>query len=288
MPSCDHIHIISAGESIHTAYPAIFRTLPTITHTFVLADSTTCETSSNPEIETQRLAIRHAVDAVKEISASLSIQFSRETIFPPVYESVRDTLTRIYQENPGAQFTFDLSGGSKELCMAALTFAPWLDADVCATFGGKTPRNAPLPDRPVRTMLANPNYQTILAILLRRTTRAPDDGIRDWISREYIYKQLWSVYVPSRTKKVKPVDPVAPSVTYKRGRKPAADMTHGTLSTLLHSLGDAALVEERVSPDTRREKSYRITERGEIAFRLFSDPAKSSLVRMILMRNGKS
>lgn len=287
MPPDQHVHIISAGETIHTAYPASFRTLPSITRTYVIADSEIYTLSSNPEIEKQRLAIRRSVDIVKEISASLSIPFSRETIFPPVYESVRDTLTKISRENPGARFSFDLSGGSKELCMAALTFAPWLDADVCATFGGKTPRNAPLPDRPVRTMLANLNYQTILAILLRKNTKAPDDGTRNWIQREYIYKQLWSVYIPSRTMKAKPADPVARPVIYKHGRKPGHDMTHGTLSTLMHSLEDAALVEERVSPDTRREKSYRITDRGEIAFRLFSDPSKSSLVRMILKKKGK-
>jgi len=283
----EHVHIITAGESIHTAYPASLRTLPAITRTYVLADSDTYTLSSHPEIEKQRRAVTHAVDAVKEISASLSIPFSREMIFPPVYESVRDTLTKLSRENPGARYTFDLSAGSKELCMAALSFAPWLDAEVCAAFGGKTARNVPLPDRPVRTMLANPNYQTILAILLRKNTKAPDDGTRDWISREYIYKQLWSVYIPSRTKKVKP-DPGTPAVKWRRGIKPAAEMTHGTLSTLMHSLEDAALVEERVSPDTRREKSYRITERGEIAFRFFADPETSTLVRMILEKNVKS
>jgi hypothetical protein len=282
----EHVHIITAGEHIHTAYPASLRTLPTITRTYVIADSDTYTLSSNMEIEKKRLAVRHAVDAVKEISASLSIPFSREMIFPPVYESVRDTLTKISRENPGARFTFDLSGGAKELCMAALSFAPWLDGDVSATFGGKIARNVPLPDRPVRTMLANPNYQTILAILLRKNTKTPDDGTRNWVSRDYIYKQLWSVYVPTRTKKAKP-DPKTPTVKWRRGIKPAADMTHGTLSTLMHSFEDASLVEERVSPDTRRKKGYRITDRGEIAFRLFSDPSKSSLVRMILEKNTK-
>ncbi len=287
MPPGEHIHIITAGEKIHTAYPATIRSFPTITRTYVLADSPLYEISPNQEIEKPRFAVRNAVSAVKEISVSLSIPFSREMIFPPVYESVRDTLTKISRENPGAHFTFDLSGGSKELCIAALSFAPWLNANVFATFGGKMARNVPLPDRPVRTMLANPNYQTILAILLRKNPKAPDDETCNWIPREYIYKQLWSVYVPSRTKRAKPGDTVAPPVVYKRGRKPGHDMTHGTLSTLMHSLEDASLVEERVSPDTRREKSYRITERGEIAFRLFSDPSKSSLVRMILEKNGK-
>ena len=111
MPPGEHIHIITAGEKIHTAYPATIRSLPTITRTYVLADSIIYEISRDPEVEKGRLAVRKAVSATKEISVSLSIPFSREMIFPPVYESVRDTLTKISRENPGTQFTFDLSGG---------------------------------------------------------------------------------------------------------------------------------------------------------------------------------
>jgi hypothetical protein len=47
----EHIHIISAGENIHIAYPAIFRTLPAITRTYVLADSEIYSLSPNLEIE---------------------------------------------------------------------------------------------------------------------------------------------------------------------------------------------------------------------------------------------
>jgi hypothetical protein len=43
----EHVHIISAGDHIHTAYPAIFRTLSTITRTYVLADSDAYALSSN-------------------------------------------------------------------------------------------------------------------------------------------------------------------------------------------------------------------------------------------------
>jgi len=282
MDQKEHVHIISAGENIHTAFPAIFRNLPTITRTFVLADSTTYETSSNPEIEKQRLAVRHAVDAVKEISASLAIPFSRETVFPPTYNSVRSILTTIRHEYPGARFTFDLSGGSKPLCMALFSFAPWLGGNVYSAFDEKVPRNVPLPERPVRGMMDNPNYQTILALLLRTNHKDPAAGMHDWVSREYIYKQLWSVYVPTRTKKEKPGDPPVPPVRYKSGRKPAAELTHGTLSTLMRTLDGAGLVLERVSEATKREKEYRITESGEIAFRFFADPATSTLVRTVL------
>ncbi len=120
MDRIEHIHIISAGENIHIAYPAIFRTLPTITHTYVIADSEIYGTSPNAEIEKQRQVVRNAVNTVKEISASLSIPFSREIVFPPVYPSVRAVLTKIHREYPEARFTFDLSGGSKALCLRSV------------------------------------------------------------------------------------------------------------------------------------------------------------------------
>jgi len=64
---------MSAGENIHTAYPAIFRMIPTITRTYVLADTIVFDLSSKPDVEKRRIAVRNAVTAVKEISALLSI-----------------------------------------------------------------------------------------------------------------------------------------------------------------------------------------------------------------------
>ncbi len=48
------------------------------------------------------------------------------------------------------------------------------------------------------------------------------------------------------------------------GRKPAANLTHGT------------------SQAKKREKMYRITEKGETAFRFCADPGTNTLVRSML------
>lgn len=282
----EHVHIISAGEKIHIAYPAAFRELPAISRTIVFTDSTVHEGSPDPVTEKHRLAVRNAVSAVQEIAASLSIPFTRELIFPPVYASVRSVLAKIRREFPYARFTFDLSGGSKELCMALFAFAPWLGGEVYASFDEKTARRVPLPDRTVSTLLSNPNYQTVLAILIMRrdmkkeATKGAVPTV--WVPRQYLYKQLWPAYVPSRTKKPKPGDPPRPVIQYKKGRKPAAELSHQTFSGFMGTLRDAGLIEEEYSPGNRKEKTYRITEAGEIAFRFFSDPATSSLVRSML------
>jgi hypothetical protein len=74
-------------------------------------------------------------------------------------------------------------------------------------------------------MMANPDYQTILAVLLRTSRNDTGAVISVWVSREYIYKQLFSYYHPSCTQKPKSGKPVMPPVQYKRGRKTAAALT---------------------------------------------------------------
>lgn len=222
MPPDEHVHIVSAGENIHIAYPAIFRMLPTITRTFVIAENDAIAISPHKEIEEKRLTIRHAIETVKEISASLSIPCSRELVFAPVYPSVRDMLTRIRHEHPEARFTFDLSGGSKELCLALFAFAPWMGGEVWSAFDEKVPRPVPQPDRSIRNLMENPNYPAILAVLLRKNKTAKGIFTRPWLTRSYLYSQIWPFYSRSRTRKPKPDDPV---IQYRGGRKPANNLS---------------------------------------------------------------
>jgi len=274
----DHVHIITAGENIHTAYPAAFRILPTITKTYILVDSANHEKSPNPEIEKSRLAVTNAVSTVKQIALSLSIPFAYHIIFPPTYLSVRDTLVKIHRENPGARYTFDITGGSKPLCTAALAMAPWLDGEVYSSFDEKTVRNVPLPDRSLEALMANTNYQTILAILIRMRNRERNTPA-EWVPRQYIFQQLWPGYTRTRTRTPKPDDPV---VVYKRGRKPAGNLSHATFSGFMKKIRDAGLATEKTAPGNGKEKVYRVTDHGETAFRFFADPRTSSLIQSLL------
>ncbi|MDD1702883.1 MAG: hypothetical protein LUQ31_07905 [Methanoregula sp.] len=275
----EHVHIISAGEAIHLAYPAIFRTLPTITRTYVLADSGAYTLSTNPEIEKDRLRVRHAVDAVKEISASLAIPFARETVFSPVYPSVQAIMTKIHHDNPGARYTFDLSGGPKDLCMALFALAPWVGAEVYLAPDGKVPRRVPLPDVSVTGIMANPNYATILSVLIRRRRMAGPGNEDLLVSRSYLFDQVWPLYLRSRARKAVPAQPGAPVVRYKKGHKPANNLSQASFSSFMVNLRKAGFVEEGQNEKNQKEKSYRITELGETAFRFYADPSFSSSVK---------
>lgn len=275
MPPGDHVHIISAGESVQTAFAAILRTLPGITRTYVIASGEPCGTVSNPETEKQRVATLAAVEDVKTICGSLAIPYSREMVFSPTIPSVRTALAKIRRENPHARFTFGLSGGPKPLCMALFAFAPWLGGEVYASFEGKAPQNLVQPGRDISEMLRNVNYQTILAVLLRNRPVPPGPEI-PYTPRDYLFSQVWPYYVRMRARKPKAGEP---EVKYKRGRKPANDLSQATFSWFMKTLVGAGLVEERPPDKNRKENAYRITENGITAFRFFADPGANSVVK---------
>jgi len=282
MPPDEHVHIVSAGENIHVAYPAIFRTLPTITSTYVLTDSAVREFSPGPETQRHRVAVRNAVAAVKEIAASLSIPFTSETVYPPAYPSVRTILTKIHREHPGARFTLDLSGGSAALCTALFSFVPWLGGEVYSAFDGKVPGIVPVPDPGTKSMLANPNYQTILAVLIRNNRPSNGTPGLPWVPRHYLFTQVWPYYLRSRARSSLPADPQKPVPRYRRGRTQANDLSQQTFSSYMMKLRVAGLVEEAQDKKNRKVKNYRVTDPGETAFRFFADTATNSIVKTIL------
>jgi hypothetical protein len=206
---------------------------------------------------------------VKEISCSLSIPFDRKTVFAPVYPSVRTILTAIHRRHPKARFTLDLSGGSKPLCMALLAYARWLGGDVYSAFDELAPRNIPLPERSVQSMMENPNYQTILAVLIRnRKTGEGASGV-SWVSRQYLYQQVWPYYTRSRTRSPGPEDPGKPVVRYRRGRKPAPKPVAGNVLRVHGESPQCGLVEEGQDEKNRKEKAYRGNRNGRCSVPVF-------------------
>jgi hypothetical protein len=276
MPSQAHIHILTASDDFPSTYTASFRDYPDITRTYVFADNTVYYKHADPGIEKPRLAIRNAVSAAKNTSTSLGISFTNEMISAPAYPAVRDALIRIHREHPGARYTFDLAGGSQALCMALLALAPWVGGSVRAAFDEKVMRTVPLPNLSLTLMLANPNYQTILALLVKHGKNEKKSTAPAPVSRQYLYQQLWPLYVMARAKK----DP--PTASYKKGRKAADELSQPTFSGFMTALVDNGFVELHFSDGNRKEKFYRITERGELAFRFGSDPAINTLVKTVL------
>jgi hypothetical protein len=276
MPPQGQIHIIAAGENLPSVFTASFRDYPGITRAYVFTDTTVFYKHADPAIEKGRLAERNAISAAKNTSAALGIPFHDEVISVPAYASVRDTLTRIRREHPGARYTFDIVGGSPALGMALVSLAPWVGGTVRAIFDEKVMRPVPLPDQSPVSLLANLNYQTILALLIRHGKDEKKTTAFVPVQRQYVYDQLWPLYVMVRAKK----DP--PAGSYRKGRKAADELTQSTFSWFMDALEDAGFAEPVDPLENRTGKFYRITEKGEMAFRFGSDPATNTLVKTVL------
>jgi hypothetical protein len=130
--------------------------------------------------------------------------------------------------------------------------------------------------------MANPNYATILSVLIRRRRIAEKGGEDHFVSRSYLFDQVLPLYLRSRVRKVVPAQAGAPVVRYKRGQKPANNLSQATFSSFMVNLRKAGFVEEGQSEKNLKEKAYRITELGETAFRFYADPSLGSSVKQEL------
>jgi hypothetical protein len=92
-------------------------------------------------------------------------------------------------------------------------------------------------------------------------------------------KQRLSVYVPSRTKKGKTGWYTSATGEIQAGTKTCNRADGRDIPGFHAGSCRGQLVVEETSTDASRQKIYRVTGSGEIAFQLFSDPATSTLVR---------
>jgi hypothetical protein len=269
----DHIHIIAAGEGIEAACAAAIRDLQDVSRIFVFADTELYANSARDDEPTKahKTAVRDAVNGVKSLATSLDIPASLVYISLPAAASVTAAVQKIKKESPGARFTFDLSGGSKDLSLALFSVSLWLCGDAYYAFAG--PRMAEpteklaVPKIPLRDIAANPNYMRILAVLAGPPGK---DNVRTRIlPRSYLFTQLEAFYVPVRKSgvRVKVSKTKTDAVTGKRAVIPV--LSQGTFSSLMDALLSADLVQEVPGPaKNRKEKYYRITASGTLALQL--------------------
>ena len=97
MAGPEHIHIISADETIHTTFPAALRDIPGITHTFIVVDEDVYvnPVKSEAALLVARQAVRDAIENVKVIARPLGIPCTTIRVRPETIESVRNPVLAI-------------------------------------------------------------------------------------------------------------------------------------------------------------------------------------------------
>lgn len=270
----EHIHIVAAGEKAEATCAAAVRDLQDITRIVIFADTVIYNNTSRDSEETKahKDAVRDAVTKAKAHTATLAIPATLVYIAPPAGDTAAAAVQKIKTEFPGARFTFDLSGGSKDLAVALFRISLWLEGDAYYAFesrkgtAGLTEKLA-VPRIPLREIAANPNYMRILGVLAG--TPGKDDTRTRILPRSYLFTQLEAFYVPVKKSgvKVNVSKTKTDAVTGKRAVIPV--LSQGTFSNILKVMLAADLIREVSGPTkNRKERYYRIAPGGALALQL--------------------
>jgi len=251
----EHIHIISAGDSINKTYPAILKDLQTVTHTFIFAEKEIYTNSSRDDNKkrTWKCTIRDAIDEVNTLSLSRNISCALVPIDAATFDAIRDPVLGIFSEHPDARYSFDISAGSKRLSLGLFSMSLWVEGDAYYGFGNSPLRRVPVPTLPTKNLPANPHYLVILTILFRGQERGRE--ARTLMPKETLFNETRIWQMPVRD---------AEEETNGQELSPLA------FSRLIAALIRWNLIREESNPDNDQEKLYSITPDGELALFVYS------------------
>jgi hypothetical protein len=251
----EHIHIISAGDSIHTTYPAVLTDLRNVTHTFIFAEKEVYTNSSRDDAQKRmwKCSIRNAIDAVNTICQSRNISCALICIDSATFDAIRDPVLGIFSDHPDARYSFDVSAGSKRLSLGLFSMSLWVEGDTYYAFGNSPTRRVPVPTLPAKNLPANPHYLVILTILFRQ--QKPGKGTRYLVPEETLFNETKVWQLPVR---------IPDEESAKR------ELSRADFSRLVANLAGWSLIREETDPDNGLEKLYSITPDGELAIFVYS------------------
>jgi hypothetical protein len=259
MDRTEHIHIISAGEKIHEAYPAALRDLPTITHTIIFAEKEVYTNSARDDTGKRmwKCAIRDAIDAVNAISISRNISCSLVRIDAATFDAIRDPVLGIFSDHPDARYSFDISAGSKRLSLGLFSMSLWVEGDSYYAFGDSPIRRVPVPVFPVpvfpvKNLAVNPYYLVILTILFRG--KVTGKQTKTLVPKETLFNETKTWQIPANA--------------YCEGTD-RPELSPAVFSRLLSTLAGWNLIGEESDPVNDREKLYCLTPDGELAIYVY-------------------
>ena len=251
----EHIHIISAGDSIHKTYAAVLKDLRTISHTFIFAEKEIYTNSARDDNKKRawKCAIREAIDEVNTLSLAKKISCALVPIDVATFDAVRDPVLGIFSEHPDARYSFDISAGSKRLSLGLFSMSLWVEGDAYYAFGNSPSRRVPVPSLPTRNLPANPHYLVILTILFRGQERGRE--ARTLMPKETLFNEtkVWQVPVRDADEET-----------------PPHELTPLAFSRLVAALIRWNLIREESNPENEQEKLYSITPDGELALFVYS------------------
>lgn len=254
MERLEHIHFISSGENIHNTYHLAISNNQ-ITRTYVIVEKDICIISSKDDLprKERKEKIQAAIREVKSISEKVKIAYNTIRIESVTLESVRDAVLEIYNKYPDAEFSFNISGGTKVLSIGLFVMSLWLTGEVFYTPSGTSIQKLAIPKMHIKELSGNPNYIEILKSL-SPSIKSRNKYPVNIVTRKDLLIQMKRNYKPVRD---------------MGDTKTKRELGSGTLTKLVANLMEWDLIHEEFLPGSRKEKIYSISPDGEFALKFF-------------------
>jgi len=250
----EHIHIISAGDNIDKTYPAVLKDLQTVTQTFIFAEKEVYINSVRDDTKKRmwKRAIRDAIDAVNTISLSRKISCALVCIDAATFDAIRDPVLGIFSDHPDAQYSFNISAGSKRLSLGLFSMSLWIGGYSYYAFGASPIRRVPVPAFPLQQLPSNPYYLVILTILFRGHENGKKT--RTLVPKETLFNETKTWQIPASN---------------IREGGDNAELSPAAFSRLVSTLLGWNLIREETDPETGQENLYQLTPAGELAIYVY-------------------
>lgn len=233
------IHIMSAGASIHKTFPVAINKISSATKVYVIVEDDVYEDVTDEKRQKMLVDIRDSIKTLKDIAKPFVENGVHEIKIPDdSLECTRDAVIKIYSENQGARFFFNLSGGTKMLSIGLFMMGLWIDAVPYVVDLTSQPRKLSVPKIHIKDLTENPNRVLILTKLNETKSKS--------MTRKDLFDKAAKEYIPIRERKRKKME-----------------LKQGTFNSLIASLLEWELISEEFKEGSKKEKVYRITPDGE-------------------------
>jgi DNA-binding MarR family transcriptional regulator len=243
----EHVHIVGVGAHSDKSFRRTLGKGMKIDRVYIIMNS------DAPD------SIKQAAEDIRAIAKEFGIEPREKLIKRISLDEIRDAVLDIYRETPGAQYYFNVTGGTKVLSNGLFMMSIWMNGQAYYLNESESLEILRVPRIHAEDLEKNVNYITILQLLDATQTKEMSTGA--------IMDKLALSYKPIRMQEIERAK--TEMITLSKGTlsKWLRDLESWGLVTRDHGETEAVVKGKRVKVPNRREKKVRITPDGVFTLR---------------------
>lgn len=240
----NRIHIMSAGQNVHNTFPTAINKISYATKIYVVVEEDVYEESNDADTNSTRQEIIKSIEELKRIASPFAEGGVEVVIIPDnTLDVIRDAVFNIYRKDKEAKYYLNMSGGGKGLSIGLFMMALWIEAVPYHIDRDRNARIISIPKVHMGDFRKNPNRVKVLEFL----NEEPDKSL----SKKDLKGKLDDEYTLIKTK------------SGERPGKTKKPISYGGFYSLIQSLIEWGLVEQKPHNGSKKEVEYHITPDGQ-------------------------